>query len=76
MVFPPSFSVTFLSLNTLSSASSSMKTTGLLATAFVGSLASGMMDGMAILTGVIIERVGYRKTAIAGDTFPSTVGSK
>ena len=41
------------------------------ATAFVGSLASGMMDGMAIVVGVVIERIGYRRTAMLGAVLAS-----
>ena len=41
------------------------------ATAFVGSLASGMMDGTSVLTGIMIERFGYRKTCMAGGLIAS-----
>ena len=41
-------------------------------TAFVGSLSTGLMDGCGALSGIALERFGYRKTCIMGALMASS----
>ena len=41
-------------------------------TAFVGSLSVGLMDGLGMFSGMLIERIGYRRTCLLGAVVAST----